>query len=119
VWLSSRPRDKVLLVIQHDGSRVTTGHEIDRLIDETVRTIANLFSGVEFTAEEQRFIEDAGRKLMECSFEALVQWPKVGELRPFVVLFAIAALLGNHQIFADGIPALRREATRPPRPDAG
>jgi hypothetical protein len=32
---------------------------------------------------------------------------KVAELRPFVVLFAMAATLGNHQIFQEGIPALR------------
>ena len=84
-----------------------TGREIDRQIDETVRTISKLFREIEFTAEEQRFVEDAGRKLMESSFEMLVQSPKAAELRPFVVMFAMAALLGNHQIFSDGIPALR------------
>jgi hypothetical protein len=81
--------------------------DIDRQIDETVRTIAKLFREIEFTAEEQRFVEDAGRKLVESGYETLVQWPKVAELRPFVVLFAMAATLGNHQIFRDGIPALR------------
>ena len=84
-----------------------TGREIDRQIDETVRRIAKLFREVEFTAEEQQFIEDAGRKLHKSSFETLVRSPQVERLRPFVVMFAMAALLGNHQIFSDGIPALR------------
>ena len=88
------------------GARVT-GREIDRQIDQTVRTIAKLFREIEFTADEQRFVEDAGRRLMESSFETLVQSPKAKELRPFVVMFAMAALLGNHPIFSDGIPALR------------
>lgn len=89
-----------------------TGREIDRQIDETVRTIAKLFREIEFTPDEQQFVEDAGRKLHESSFESLVQSPKAPELRPFVVMFAMAALLGNHQIFRDGIPALREV---PPR----
>lgn len=81
--------------------------DIDRQIDETVRTIAKLFRDVEFTPEEQQFVEDAGRKLVELGYETLVQWPSVAEIRPFVVLFAMAATLGNHQIFRDGIPGLR------------
>ena len=84
-----------------------TGYEIDRKIDETVRTIAELLRDVEFTAEERRFVEDAGRKLAESGFEALVQWPAAASLRPFVVLFAMAATLGNASIFGDGIRALR------------
>jgi hypothetical protein len=84
-----------------------TGREIDRQIDETVRTIATLFRDIEFTAEEQRFVEEAGRRLVELGYETLVQWPNAADLRPFVVLFAMAATLGNHQIFRDGISALR------------
>lgn len=85
-----------------------TGREIDRQIDETVRTIAKLFREIEFTAEERRFVEEAGRRFVELSYETLVEWPKVAEMRPFVVLFAMAATLGNHEILRNGIGALRQ-----------
>jgi hypothetical protein len=109
-------------VIQHQTRRVKMQQdprEIDWKLDETLLAIAKLFGKIEFTAEEQRFVEDAGRKLVELSYETLVQWPKVEELRPFIVLFAIAATLGKNQVFQDGIPALRREAEAPPQHDVG
>lgn len=83
------------------------GREIDRQIDEAVRTIAKLFREIEFTSDEQRFVEDAGRKLVELGYETLVHSPNAAEIRPFVVLFAMAAMLGDHQIFEEGIRALR------------
>jgi hypothetical protein len=89
--------------------------DIDRKIDEAVRTIAKLFRDIEFTDEEQRFVESAGRQLLELGHDVLVQWPNVAELRPFVVLFAMAATLGSYDIFRDGIPALRE---LPPTADA-
>jgi hypothetical protein len=93
--------------------------DLGRLHEEALRTIERMFSGVRFTPEEQRFVEDAGRKLSEYSFDLLVQWPQIGEIRPMVVLYAMAAFLGAGWTFNGGIPQLRREPHEPGGPAAG
>ncbi|MDB5321339.1 MAG: hypothetical protein JWN40_2970 [Phycisphaerales bacterium] len=91
--------------------------ERERLNLEALRTIEKMFAGVEFSPEEQRVVEDAGRKLVEYSYTLMCEHGQNPEVRPMVVMYAMAGILGGHWVFEGGIPQLRAELNDPPRVD--
>lgn len=70
--------------------------ERQRLDLEAMETIEKVFAGFEFSPEEQRFVEEAGLKLAEYSLDLFVKWPQARELRPMIVMYAMAAILGGN-----------------------
>ena|SRR5688572_26500572 len=81
--------------------------ERERLDLEALRTIEKMFAGVEFSPEEQRWAEEAGRKLAEFSYELMCQQGQNPEIRPMVVMYAMAATLGGRWTYQGGIAQLQ------------
>jgi len=79
---------------------------------EALRTIEKMFAGVEFSPEEQRWVQEAGRRLSEFSFQLMCEQGQNPEIRPMVVMYAMAAILGGDWTYDGGIPKLRK-GTRP------
>jgi hypothetical protein len=84
--------------------------ERERLDLEALRTIEKLFTGVQFSPEEERWVEKAGRRLAEYSCQLMFEKGQVPAIRPMVVMYAMAAFLGGHWTFEGGIPQLRAES---------
>jgi hypothetical protein len=86
---------------------------------EALRTIEKMFAGVEFSPEEQRWVEEAGRRLYEFGFQLMCEQGKNPAIRPMVVMYAMAAMLGGHWTFDGGSAQLRAELQSPPPENAG
>jgi hypothetical protein len=100
------------------GAHESYVEQRERLEREALATIERLFTGVEFSELEQRFVAEAGLKLHEFVWELMQQWPQIGAIRPMVVMYALAAMLGGRWTFDGGIPKLRHASQEEPSADA-
>ena len=92
---------------------------IDRQHLEALRTIEKMFAGVEFSPEERRWVEEAGRRLAEFGFQLMCEQGQNPAIRPMVVMYAMAAILGGNWTFEGGHPKLDPASYGPLRSDAG
>ena len=93
--------------------------ELERQHVDALRTIEKMFAGVAFSPEEQRWVEEAGRRLAEFGFQLMCEQGQSPAIRPMVVMYAMAAILGGDWTFDGGIPQLRQRPQSPPRSNAG
>ena len=79
-------------------------------MEQVSKEIRRLFSEIELTPEEKKFVQEQGTHLARQAFEALLGAKDMQRMRPLVAALAIAATLGPSQVWDSGVDALSRSA---------